>query len=199
MIFSDQINSDRIEPVSKELPPSKENRMNIDGSVSSLVYNEKIWFGFTTDHLLRPNLSFFGDKALTPLKYTFYGGAKIISKGRLLKPLDESISVAFQYKMQGDYRQLDIGLYWLNMPMVFGFWYRGIPAVNSQRGDAVAFLGGLKLSHLSIGYSYDFTISNLITSTYGTHEISVIWEFQTQHKKKNSCHTLSGILVCNAN
>jgi type IX secretion system PorP/SprF family membrane protein len=184
LIFPDQINSERIEPISKETPPSDEVRMNIDGSVSALVYNEKIWFGFTTDHLLRPNLAFYGDKTLTPLKFTIYGGGKIISKGRLLKPLDESISVAFQFKMQGDYKQLDLGLYWLNSPMVFGFWYRGLPQVNSDRGDALAFLGGLKLSHLSIGYSYDFTISNLITSTYGTHEVSVIWEFQTQRKKK---------------
>jgi len=30
---------------------------------------------------------------------------------------------------------------------------------------------------LHIGYSYDFTISNLIGSTGGAHEISIVYEF----------------------
>ena len=157
---------------------------NIDGSVSGLVYNERIWVGLTVDHLLRPNVSFYGDKILTPLKYTIYGGAKIISKGRLLKPVDESMSIAYQLKFQGMYKQLDLGLYWYNSPIVLGLWYRGIPIINSPRGDAIAAVAGFKKNNFSFGYSYDFTISDLKGSTNGTHEISLIYEFHTVKKRK---------------
>ena len=64
-------------------------------------------------------------------------------------------------------------------PLIFGLWYRGIPFVTSQAGDAVIGLVGIKTKQLHIGYSYDFTISNLITSTSGAHEISLVYEFNS--------------------
>ena len=80
---------------------------------------------------------------------------------------------------------MDLGLYWYRNPLVFGFWYRGIPIFNEEkRGDAIAFLIGYKIEQFSIGYSYDFTISKLLTSTGGSHEISLIYEFTTTRKKK---------------
>ncbi len=49
--------------------------------------------------------------------------------------------------------------------------------MTSQAGDAIIGLIGIKTSSVHIGYSYDFTISNLISSTGGAHEISLIYEF----------------------
>jgi len=43
---------------------------------------------------------------------------------------------------------------------------------------------GYKSPHFSIGYSYDFTISNLVSSTAGAHEISIAIEFQKQKKRR---------------
>jgi hypothetical protein len=87
------------------------------------------------------------------------------------------------FKNQAKFRQLDMGLYWNKSPMVFGLWYRGIPVFNSDRGDMFAFLVGYKTQRLSIGYSYDFTISNLIDKSAGAHEISFSIEF-TKYKKR---------------
>ena len=182
--FSDQMGPYANNANTKVLPPQDEVRGNIDGSASSLFYTDKIWVGITVDHLLKPNLSFYGDRALTPLKVTLYGGAKIISKGRLLKPVDETVSLAYLLKVQGDYRQLDLGVYWFKVPLVLGVWYRGIPIYNKNRGDAVAFLVGVKKFDISVAYSYDFTISTLINSTQGSHEISLIYEFHTERRKK---------------
>jgi type IX secretion system PorP/SprF family membrane protein len=183
LIFGDQLGPNRSSQ-SHELSPQNEVRGNVDGSASSLFYNDKIWMGFTVDHLLKPNTSFYGDAALTETKYTFYGGAKIISKGRLLKPVDETVSLAYLLKLQGDYKQLDLGLYWFKVPLVLGVWYRGIPIYNSNRGDAIAFLVGIKKFNFSFAYSYDFTVSRLINSTRGSHELSLIYEFHTTTKKK---------------
>ena len=183
--FSDQFTSDgSINPVTIETSPSNEFRCNIDAGTSTLIYTDKFWFGATVDHLFRPNVAFYYDKARTPLKYTYFGGATIIRKGRLLRPIDESVSVAFLYQQQADFKQLSLGLYWFKSPLVLGFWYRGIPKVNSDRGDALAILVGFKQRKFSIAYSYDFTISNLINSTYGAHELSIIYEFTTSRRKR---------------
>ncbi len=184
LVFPDQLGANGTTPGTVVIPPSSENRGMIDGSASTLIYNSRIWFGFTTDHLLLPNLSFYGDNTHMSLKYTFYGGAKLISMGRLLKPTDESVSIAYQLRLQGDYKQLDVGLYWNSSPLVLGLWYRGIPPLNSQRGDALAFLAGVKRYGWSVAYSYDFTVSNLVGSTAGAHELSLTFEFTTTHRKK---------------
>lgn len=182
--FYDQISSPDENLPSTEQPPEQEIRGTIDGSVSTIVYNSDFWAGLTIDHLLKPNQSFFGDKVPTDLKYSLFGGVRLIKKGRLLRPLDESISVAYLLKLQGDYKQLDIGLYWYKSPLVFGLWYRGLPTFKRGIGDAIAMLAGLKAYNISFGYSYDFTISNLINSTGGSHEISLIYEFQTKKRKR---------------
>lgn len=182
--FFDQISSNNPNIPSTENPPEPEIRGSNDGAVSGLAYNRVFWFGFTADHLLKPNQSFFGDKVNVPVKYSFYGGARLLKRGDLLKPIDESLSLAYMYRIQGDYQQLDFGFYWNNSPLVLGVWYRGIPLFNSERGDALCFLVGTKFRDFSFGYSYDFTISNLINSTSGSHEISLIFEFLTQRKKK---------------
>jgi type IX secretion system PorP/SprF family membrane protein len=183
--YPDQTSSDA--GISIVIPPSSDQlKGSVDGTVSALGYNDKMWYGVTVDHLLRPNTSFYGDKILTPIKYSFFGGAKIISKGRLLKPVDESITVAFQYRTQADFHQLDLGLYWFKPPVVLGFWYRGIPKFSTlaTTGDAVSILAGVKMYRFSFGYSYDFTISALLNSTKGAHEVSIIYEFFTKKRKK---------------
>jgi type IX secretion system PorP/SprF family membrane protein len=180
--FPDQMSASQ--HISTEPPPSDYGRGNVDGTVSALGYNDKMWYGITVDHLLMPNQSFYEDAVLTPIKYTFFGGAKLISKGKLLRPVDESVTVAFQYRMQGDYRQLDLGLYWYYSPLVLGLWYRGIPKTNALAGDAVSFLAGVKMYRFSFGYSYDFTISYLVNSTHGAHEFSMIYEFFTKKRKR---------------
>ena len=61
------------------------------------------------------------------------------------------------------------------------------------------WLIGIKTSQFHIGYSYDFTISNLIGSTAGAHEISLIYEFNNLSlgaaEETDQGNTLSGILT----
>jgi type IX secretion system PorP/SprF family membrane protein len=126
------------------------------------------------DHLLTPKQSFFGDNALLPIKLNVFGGVQIMRKTRLKQTFHEVLSVAVNFQKQAKFYQTDIGLYYYRDPLIFGLWYRGIPFVTSQAGDAIIGLVGIKTKQLHIGYSYDFTISNLITSTSGSHEISLV-------------------------
>jgi len=175
LVWSSQLTGSGVTP--SVSPPPFDNVADIDFSFSTLAYNDRIWAGFTLDHLLVPKTSFYGDDANVPIKFNLYGGMQIVKKTRLRTKLKEVMSVAMNFQKQAKFYQTDIGLYYYKDPLIFGLWYRGIPLVTSQAGDAIIGLIGIKTSRLHIGYSYDFTISNLISSTAGAHEVSLIYEF----------------------
>jgi type IX secretion system PorP/SprF family membrane protein len=183
LLWGDQISPSGITPTIEV--PADRSKPDIDASTSVLFYTGRIWGGVSVDHLLRPNLSLYGDTTRLGMKFSLFGGYQLLKYQNLLKPIDESVSVAFLYKNQSNINMLDIGLYWYRNPIVLGFWYRGLPIINNEgRGDALCFLAGYKIEQFSIGYSYDFTISKLVASTSGSHEIALIWEFTTTRKKK---------------
>jgi type IX secretion system PorP/SprF family membrane protein len=168
-----------------EIRPGMETKGDVDFSTSVLAYSNKIWAGLTVDHLLRPKNSLYGNDFTVPMKISLFGGGQVIRKTKLLNPVDESLSLAFLFKTQDKISQLDLGLYWFKSPLMLGLWYRGIPVINKEQiGDAIAFLVGYKIEDFSVGYSYDFTISRLLSSTGGAHEISLIYEFKTSRNKK---------------
>jgi type IX secretion system PorP/SprF family membrane protein len=163
-------------------PPPFESVADVDFATSALFYNDRIWAGFTVDHLLQPRQSFYGDwETKVPVKVNAFGGYQITRRGRLIQKqkYNEVLSIAANIKYQDRFWQSDVGLYYYRDPIIFGLWYRGIPLVTSQAGDAVIGLIGIKTNDIHIGYSYDFTISNLISSTGGAHEISMVYEFVT--------------------
>jgi len=193
LIWADQISPGGNASSSSETAPFEEVG-DIDFAVSILGYNENIWAGATVDHLLRPTQSFYyydgeeGNMAQVPLKYTVFGGVKFTKHEHLLRPVPTSLHLAFMYRQQENFRQLDLGVYWYRDPLVAGFWYRGIPLYKEVfNRDALTFLLGIKTGSMNIGYSYDFTISRLVTNTGGAHEISLSYTFKLkpiQHKPR---------------
>jgi type IX secretion system PorP/SprF family membrane protein len=175
LIFNSQISGSGTAPA--VTPPPFNNVADVDFATSALVYNQTTWAGITLDHLLKPKTSFYGDESTVPVKINFYGGTQILKKTRLKQKMQDVLSVAINFQKQGKFYQSDLGLYYYKDPLIFGIWYRGIPLVTTQAGDAIIGLIGIKTQQLHIGYSYDFTISNLIGSTGGAHEISLVYEF----------------------
>lgn len=157
---------------------------DIDAGSSMLIYTSGFWIGATVDHLLEPNVTLYATDAEVPMKTSVYGGIDYRRKGKLLKPSDDMMTFAFIYKQQKNIRQLDIGSYWYSYPINLGIWYRGIPTVSSHRGEAVVFMAGLKTTSFNIGYSYDFTISNLLPHTRGSHEITFSYKFMLKSRTK---------------
>ncbi|MBU0765640.1 MAG: type IX secretion system membrane protein PorP/SprF [Bacteroidetes bacterium] len=182
MTFGDQVSVDNVASTTVEVFPGRNRAGFIDFAASGLVYSDRYWAGLTADHLARPNESLLGIDSRIPMTYKVYGGGKVGLNGRIGKYNEESLTFAFLYKAQGKYDQLDVGVYWLKKPLIIGLWYRGIPFLKSyqkgyQNNDALVILVGCKWNDLSFGYSYDFTISRLITSTGGAHEGSLQYEF----------------------
>lgn len=190
LLWNDQISASGNSPSSAEVAPMN-HVGDIDFSASILGYSEKYWFGFSADHLLGPNQSFYfydeaaDNPAKVPVKYSIFGGTKFVTNENLLRPVPTSIQLAFLFKAQKKYRQLDLGVYWYRNPLVIGFWYRGIPFYKEIfNRDAFTMLLGYKVKNLSFCYSYDFTFSKLISHTGGSHEISMSYSFKTKMIKR---------------
>ncbi len=181
LIFFDQISNETPDPIAIESLP---HARDVDLALSILVYSNRIWGGTTVDHLLKPNVSLYADKHRVPIKTSVFGGVELVRKSRLLKPDEETMTLAFLFKKQGPYTQLDLGVYWFKNPFVLGLWYRGIPPFNSQRGDAFIILGGYRTKNFNFGLSYDVTISNLIGHAVGSLEASMSIKFALPRKSK---------------
>lgn len=164
--------------------PVKERVRDVDLATSLLIYTKKFWMGANVDHLLKPNISLYADKHRIPIRTSIFGGLEVIRRGRLLNPIDETMTIAYMLRSQGTNTQLDLGVYWHRNPLVFGLWYRGIPPLNSQRGDAFILLLGYKTPYFNIGYSYDVTISNLISHAIGSHEVTMSFKFLLPRRTK---------------
>lgn len=181
LVFDDLIFGDELENPDTDGTaeiPILQKKSDIDASFSVLAFNRNYWVGFTWDRMLKPNRSLTGDISEDPFKFTLYGGAKFSIIDQYNWSSGQSLSPAFLFKMQDQYSQLDLGLYWYKTPLIVGLWYRGIPVLKElTSNDALAFLVGFKIDQFQIGYSYDLTISKLVGFTGGSHEISVVFLF----------------------
>lgn len=187
LIFSDQISRDYTTPVSIELDQLKSIKpvRHLDVTSSLLAYNDKMWAGFTLDHMLSMNSNLKAEGGYLPMRLSFYGGGKYKLKGRRRSQTEESISGAFNLMMQDTYKYLDLGCYYTRTPMMFGLWYRGIPVFpDNPNNGAIALLFGYKFSNVTVSYSYDYTLSRLMTKTGGAHEISLAFGLQNTMEKK---------------
>ncbi len=163
----------------------------LDYNVGALLYSEKAFIGFAAHHLTEPNESFIGFDSHIPRKYTLHGAYTFDLN---VSGAKKSIMPSFNFKKQGNFDQLDLGVYYNHEPLVLGLWYRGIPitglnAKDYLNNDAFVILLGYSMEDrpLRVGYSYDITTSGLFQKSGGSHEISVVYEFNGGLKfSKNS-------------
>lgn len=161
-----------------------DNVFYVDLSAGGLFYSPRFWIGGSVHHLTEPNQSFSNeDIDGLPMKFSFHGGYKIPVDAAGSAPVfgrDVSFTPTFQYKYQGKFDQLDLGLYFTYEPIVFGFWYRGLPFKKLEslpNNESAIFLVGISKDNLNIGYSFDYTLSELGIASGGAHEISLRYEF----------------------
>ena len=154
-----------------------------------LLYSKTWWMGTSFQHMNRPNLSVLNEVSRLDVKTSIHGGIRLSLNGGLIKRSRTSyLTPSFIYRMQGkSFTQLDLGLNYHIDPISVGVWYRGKPfqrtVINSVAQDALILYLGLYFKNLTIGYSYDFTISEMQTSSGGAHEVSIVYEFNSKTKK----------------
>lgn len=185
--FPDQIDPRNgfVYPTGEPVNLWQQSRVQPDVSAGLSYFNKYAWLGFTVNHITEPIERFSEGIALTgdarlPRKYTVTGGLRIPVQD-MRNRREISITPAFLYKMQGEFSQIDAGLYVNVEPMVFGFWYR--------HQDAVIGLIGIQYEAFSFGYSYDYTISDLTQRiSGGSHEISLLLELEQPRPNRKLKH-----------
>lgn len=196
LVFGDQLSNSGATnlPTSDNFPMGAKKTF-LDFSAGGILFSDKFWIGLSQHHLNKPNQSFVGESSL-PRKMSLHGGYKIFLE-EPVKPgmyhsgrKEKSIIPTFNYKMQGEFDQLDLGVYGIYQHFMAGLWYRGVPVKKYKDGlnnnESLIMLVGVNYMGLSFGYSYDLTISSFKPGSGGAHEISLIyeWEIPYQYKGK---------------
>lgn len=152
----------------------------VDASASAMVYSDYFWAGFTIDHLVKSDIGFTDIESSLPVKTVVYGGYKYRYIEEARGRGEQSVSLAFMFRKQQDFHQLDIGTYWFANPLEVGLWYRGIPGLSSSslgNNDALIFSLGINVGSAHLAYSYDLTLSKLAGYSGGSNEFSIIYRF----------------------
>lgn len=196
LVFNDQLENGS--PMTRDNDAFADQNNNYpDISAGVLLYSPQYWLGMSYNHLNEPNqtlLSGNDNISELPRKFSLHGGYVFAIKDKIVnRATAQNVTVAFQYKSQGKFDQVDLGFYYNNSPLVFGLWYRGLPIIKHYEptyanNDAVIALVGYSIPdyNISIGYSYDITISRLVSNTAGSHEISVVYEVASRRKKRRN-------------
>lgn len=130
-------------------------------------YADKGYFGVSANNLVQTkrDLFDFNYKLYNPLArtYNFYGGYNFqlgkTSKSKI------KLSTLFQLIETGTFQADFTALYeWNNL-----FWLGASYRIN----DAVVGLLGFNIKMFSIGYSYDYTLSDIRKYSYGAHEVFI--------------------------
>lgn len=174
-----------------------QKRIFLDLSAGGVFFTRTAWLGVSASHLNRPNQSLINERNPMSIKYSVHGGLKfkmspgVSGSGVSMRNTERSISPAVQYRHQGQFDQLDLGVYFTLEPLVIGTWYRGVPfkSVNGiVNNEAIVLLVGFTQlgakDAISIGYSFDYTISKLGIGSGGAHEFSLVYTWPMRNPRK---------------
>jgi type IX secretion system PorP/SprF family membrane protein len=193
----DQQTGELIDQQSAETFRTNTSKTFVDLSFGGVFFTKNAWLGVSAWHLTKPNQSLIGEDSPLPIKLSLHGGFKFKMKPGVkgvagqMRNTERSISPAFQFRHQGKFDQLDLGLYFTFEPLVLGTWYRGVPFKNldgiANNESIVLLLGFTQLGAkdaINIGYSYDYTISKLGAASGGAHEFSLVYTWPMRNPRK---------------
>jgi type IX secretion system PorP/SprF family membrane protein len=160
-----------------------------DLGAGAIGYMSNWWAGMAFHHINRPNQSLFEEEARLAMRFSLHGGYNYIISQNVKKQQISSVTAVAHYKAQGKWDQLDLGAYYRYKIITAGIYYRGLPLFKNNsyaqpNHDAITALIGFQYKDVQIGYSYDLTISKLITDSGGAHEVSLKWEIASERQKR---------------
>lgn len=160
------------------------------GKFESKDHKMTTTLGVAFHHLTSPRDAFIADGARLPLKWLIHGNTSILHRGLIYAP-------GFIFERQNQFQTFTIGANLVKSPVFAGIWFRNRTyAMNVKSYDSFIFNLGLntsfsKTTRMRITYGYDFTVSRLKTASMGTHEVSLVFDFdkkvlfqQLQDKRK---------------
>lgn len=185
LTFPDQIDPFRgFVRETAEVAPDNNNVGVFDVSAGLIGYTERFYIGFAAHHLTQPDVSFFVEDRL-PTKFTAHTGLTIPLGSQRLHGENRSYLIPnIVYQVQGPFDQLTMSTSFTRSSISGGLGFRS----SSVNPDAVVVLLGYSPTDgpLSVGYSYDITISSVANSLGGAHEISLSYQFPCRKRKRKT-------------
>lgn len=162
---------------SVETPPEDLNNAYLDVSTGLIVYNNRWYAGFSMKHITTPDIRYLtatnGLNDGLPIRTTFNVGSQFTLNFGNKKNRTAFISPSLIYTQQGAFSQVNVGGFAKVGKVFAGAWFRH----SNTNSDAPILLIGVEEGILKIGYSYDYTISGLANETGGSHEVSIVFNF----------------------
>lgn len=189
LVFADQINTDgSINPSTGETEPENNRISFADFSAGmSFGWKEKYYGGFAVHHMNEPMNSFYENEiSLLSRKYTFHAGAVFEYDPAIYAKKSIFVSPNLMYQQQGNFRQLNAGVYVTIKPIVAGAWFRH----NFDNPDAAIILLGLQHNNFKVGYSYDYSLSGLGGTLGAAHEVSLSYNFCVYVEKRRKVRAI---------
>lgn len=190
-IFSDQIDPE-FGPISPggnpfptgEIRPDQTELSYLDIGTGMLFYNPHFNFGISAKHLNTPKNDILKVNGSSysgiPIRWVFHGGFQWdLSRSSRINSI---LSPGFMLAVQSKFLQLNIGTQYQISKLFAGLWYR----YAKQNPDAIIGVFGIKSGAWKIGYSFDFTLSDLGIEQGGSHELSLgIYLSEIMREKAN--------------
>jgi type IX secretion system PorP/SprF family membrane protein len=185
LFFGDQIdpNYGFVYPTQENVALFADNISYTDISLGLMAFTKKYFFGMALHHLTEPEDAFISNSYL-PKRLTIHTGANFpIGKARSMGLIMDDgpfITPNLLYMSQNGARQLNVGLSLTNQSFSGGLYFRN----NLTNSDAVLVVLGYESNGIRLGYSYDYTISELMGSSGGAHEVSLTIQMACRNKRK---------------
>ena len=140
--------------------------------------------GVAAHHLSEPKDGLLGEKGTLPMRYVAHAYINLLINQVILSP-------GFVFEQQNQFQTTTIGFNTTNRPFTFGIWFRNRNAqLAYNRYDSFIFNFGFNLPSQKLSarvmYGFDMTVSRLKTSSYGSHEISIVFDFDKKVLFKGS-------------
>lgn len=129
-------------------------------------YSKNFYAGVAVKHLNRADQTLINSTgSRLPMRFTGHMGANIDvgKKSKYANPMSISPNIIYTY--QGEFQQLNVGMYFKYANFTAGTWLRP--------GDAFILSVGVDTGSFRFGYSYDITTSTLSNASGGSHELSL--------------------------
>ncbi|MBY0425996.1 MAG: PorP/SprF family type IX secretion system membrane protein [Cytophagales bacterium] len=178
-VFGDQLSLSGDFKSASDENISQTNSLNyFDAGVGAQLFKDGTQIGVSVYHLTGPNQSLTGNISRLPIKLNVVVSYRILLQYRSTRQEEfyTSITPMAYFRMQGPFKQLNIGAMLDYTPLQFGLFYRGLPLVSVDgvaNSDALALAAGLRYKGIIFGYSYDITLSGLTNRSGGSHEFQV--------------------------
>lgn len=136
-----------------------------------------VTLGGSVHHLSQPNDAFLADAEQLPFKFVGHLHTSFLFNELILQP-------GAIFEQQNEFKTFSVGINLINRPFTFGIWLRNrTAAFSAKQYDSFIATMGLnlpdkRLFSWRVMYSFDFTVSRLKTSSYGSHEIALIFDLE---------------------